>query len=216
MAGGRGQEVTKDGLSGVWRPDLLVAAAAQFGRTATTPMLWVYSENDGFLSPAIAASLYDAFTRNGGQAEFKQVAAYADEGHRFFFGPGGSQIWGPPVASYLMLPEMTAALPGMTAAQAATVIPNQQIVLWDAVIAGNMPIATAAIKAGADVNGIDIRKNAAGPNGRRPLNYAALRNNTAMITMLLDAGADINLANQSGFTPLHHAAEAGSKPAFSG
>jgi ankyrin repeat protein len=29
--------------------------------------------------------------------------------------------------------------------------------------------------------------------------------------MLLDAGADINLANQSGFTPLHHAAEAGSK-----
>jgi len=213
MAGGRGQEVTKDGLSGVWRPDLLMEAAAQFGRTATTPMLWVYSENDRFLSPAIAASLYEAFTQNGGKAEFKQVAPYGNDGHRFFFGSGGSQIWGPPVASYLMLPEMTAALPQMTATLPAAANTNEQIVLWDAVIMGNVPTARAAIKAGADVNGLDIRKNAAGPNGRRPLNYAAIRNDTAMITMLLDAGADINSTNRSGFTPLHHAAEAGSKEA---
>lgn len=34
-----------------------------------------------------------------------------------------------------------------------------------------------------------------------------------MITALLDAGAMINLANRSGFTPLHHAAEAGSEEA---
>jgi ankyrin repeat protein len=34
-----------------------------------------------------------------------------------------------------------------------------------------------------------------------------------MISVLLDAGADINLANLTGFTPLHHAAEAGSKEA---
>jgi ankyrin repeat protein len=34
-----------------------------------------------------------------------------------------------------------------------------------------------------------------------------------MITTLLDAGANINLANRSGFTPLHHAGEAGSKEA---
>jgi dienelactone hydrolase len=206
MAGGRGQEVTKNGLSGVWRPDLLAEAAAQFGRTATTPMLWVYSENDRFISPAIAASLYDAFTRSGGQAEFKQVAPYGSDGHRLFFGPGGSLIWGPLVASHLMVPETTTA-------QTATVIPDQQIILWDAVIAGNVPTATAAIKAGAAVNGLDIRANRAGPNGRRPLNYAAIQNDTAMITMLLDAGADINLTNRSGFTPLHHAAEAGSKEA---
>ncbi len=206
MAGGRGQEVTKNGLSGVWRSDLLVEAATQFGRTATTPMLWVYSENDRFFSPAIAASLYDAFTRSGGQAEFKEVAPYGRDGHGLFFGPGGSRIWGPPVASYLMLPETTAA-------QTATVIPNQQIILWDAVIAGNVTTANASIKAGADVNGLDTRANVAGPNGRRPLNYAAIRNDTAMITTLLNAGANINLANQSGFTPLHHAGEAGSKEA---
>ena len=101
MAGGRGQEVTKGGLSGVWRPDLLTDAAGQYGRTATTPMLWIYAENDKFFGPAIAASLYDAFTRNGGKAEFRQVGPYGADGHRLFFGAGGSQTWGPLVADYL-------------------------------------------------------------------------------------------------------------------
>jgi len=105
MAGGRGQSVTKDGVwlpeLGVWRPDLLVDAAGQFGRSATTPMLWVYSENDRYFTPTLASSLYDAFTRNGGKAELDQVAPYSNDGHRFFFGAGGSQVWGPLVESYL-------------------------------------------------------------------------------------------------------------------
>jgi ankyrin repeat protein len=94
-----------------------------------------------------------------------------------------------------------------------TVISQQQIALWDAVIAGDVTKAMVLVKAGADVNGLDTRANVAGPNGRRPLNYAAIRNDTAMITALLDAGANINLANRSGFTPLHHTGEAGSKEA---
>jgi dienelactone hydrolase len=105
MAGGRGISITNDGVRltelGVWRPDLLIDAAGQFGRSATTPMLWVYSENDRSLTPTLAASLYDAFTRNGGKAELRQVAPYSDDGHRFFFGAGGSQIWGPLVERYL-------------------------------------------------------------------------------------------------------------------
>jgi ankyrin repeat protein len=95
----------------------------------------------------------------------------------------------------------------------APIIPPEQIALWDAVIAGDVTKALVSIKAGADVNGLDTPENVAGPNGRRPLNYAALRNDTAMIAALLDAGALINLANRSGFTPLHHAGEAGSKEA---
>jgi hypothetical protein len=86
---------------GVWRPDLLIDAAGRFGQTATTPMLWVYAENDWFFAPALAASLYDAFTRTGGKAELVQAAAYGNDGHSFFFGRGGSQIWGPLVARYL-------------------------------------------------------------------------------------------------------------------
>jgi class 3 adenylate cyclase len=96
---------------------------------------------------------------------------------------------------------------------AASVIPQQQIALWDAVIAGNVTEAIVSIRFGADVNGLDTRANVAGPNGRRPLNYAAIRNDTAMIRALLDAGANINSANLTGFTPLHHAGEAGSKEA---
>jgi ankyrin repeat protein len=34
-----------------------------------------------------------------------------------------------------------------------------------------------------------------------------------MIRALLDAGENINSANRTGFTPLHHASEAGSKEA---
>jgi ankyrin repeat protein len=34
-----------------------------------------------------------------------------------------------------------------------------------------------------------------------------------MMRVLLDAGANINSANRTGFTPLHHAGEAGSKEA---
>jgi hypothetical protein len=65
-------------------------------------MLWVYSENDSYFAPPIAASLYDAYTRNGGKAEVVQVGPYGKDGHRLFFGTGGSQIWGPLVESYLL------------------------------------------------------------------------------------------------------------------
>ena len=98
-----------------------------------------------------------------------------------------------------------------TASQTVPVIPQRQIDLWDAAIAGDVTKAIRSTQVGADVNGLDTRANVAGPNGRRPLNCAAIRNDTAMIAALLDLGATINLANRSGFTPLHHAAEAGSK-----
>jgi class 3 adenylate cyclase len=92
-------------------------------------------------------------------------------------------------------------------------IPPIQFALWDAVIAGDVEGVLTAIKAGADVNALDIRVQRAGPNGRRPLNYAAYRNDTVMIRALLRAGALIDATNLSGFTPLHHASEAGSTEA---
>jgi hypothetical protein len=79
---------------------------------------------------------------------------------------------------------------------AVPVIPQRQIALWDAVIAGNVTEAIISIKAGADVNGLDTRAN---PNGRRPLNWAAIRNDTTMIRALLDAGANINSAKSDWF-----------------
>lgn len=110
---------------------------------------------------------------------------------------GSARVSTPPTASAMQ----PAAAPASS---------QQQIALWDAVIAGNVTEAILSIRAGADVNGLDTRGN---PKGRRPLNWAAIRNDTAMIRALLDAGANINAANRTGYTPLHHAAEASSKEA---
>jgi len=80
--------------------------------------------------------------------------------------------------------------------------------LTDAILMKDMDSAKVLIHAGIDLNELDTRSYLTGPNGRRPLNWAALENNTAMINLLLEAGVDINMTNLSGFTPLHHAAEA--------
>src|SRR6266567_6279368 len=73
MAGGRGQVMTKSGLIGICRPDLLADAAGRLAQTATTPMLWIYAENDRFFAPEIAVTLHKAFSENGGKAELQQL-----------------------------------------------------------------------------------------------------------------------------------------------
>src|SRR6266487_2695916 len=113
---------------------------------------------------------------------------------------------------FTLLFAISLLISGTSMAQPQPIVTNQQINFWDAVIAGDVTSAVTLIKTGADVNGLDTRP-VAGPNGRRPLNYAAIRNDTAMITALLNEWANINLPNRSGFTPLHHAAEAGSAEA---
>ncbi len=100
MAGGRGghhNDVPNDNC----RPDLLVDAARHFGKTASTPMLWIYTANDSFFDPHLAASMWRAFTSSGGKADFHQLGPFGKDGHRLFFGNGGSDIWGPLVQRYL-------------------------------------------------------------------------------------------------------------------
>lgn len=79
--------------------------------------------------------------------------------------------------------------------------------LWKAASDGDVAGVKAALAAGADIEGIDFSEN---KNGRRALNYAALNNQPAVIEALLAAGANIESLNRTRFTPLHHAAEAGS------
>jgi len=100
MAGGRGgHEHNVPNLN--CHPERLVAAAGSFGATATTPMLWVYAENDSFFAPPIARALDESFTAAGGKVDFEQPGPYGDDGHHLFFGSGGSRIWGPLVERYL-------------------------------------------------------------------------------------------------------------------
>jgi dienelactone hydrolase len=100
MAGGRGGHLHNQPNSNC-RPDLLADAAGKFGKTATTPMLWVYATNDSFFAPSIARALWNAFTAAGGKADLEQPGPFANDGHRLFFGTDGSKVWGPLVERYL-------------------------------------------------------------------------------------------------------------------
>lgn len=100
MAGGRG------GWAGgranaVCGENRLVAAAGQFGRTARLPTLWLYTANDSFFGPDLAAALHRAFTEAGGAARFQPMPQFGRDGHSLFFGAGGSAAWGPVVERFL-------------------------------------------------------------------------------------------------------------------
>jgi dienelactone hydrolase len=100
MAGGRGghyQLIPHNNC----RPDQLVLAAGILGQTATTPMLWVYTDNDTFFGPHLAGAMHDAFTRAGGVAELVRLPPFGEDGHGLFFARSGSAIWGPLLERYL-------------------------------------------------------------------------------------------------------------------
>ncbi|MGG5889141.1 alpha/beta hydrolase family protein [Falsiroseomonas sp. HC035] len=100
MAGGRGGWA--GGVAGqVCAPDRLVAAAGDYGRSAILPTLWLYTANDSFFGPELAAGMHRAFTASGGRAELRALPAFATDGHALFFGAGGSAVWGPPVEAFL-------------------------------------------------------------------------------------------------------------------
>jgi dienelactone hydrolase len=107
MAGGRGGHHNNRPRENC-RPDLLARAAGQFGKTASTPMLWIYTTNDSYFAPPIAHALWHEFTAAGGKAEFEQPGNFGDDGHHLFFGAGGSRIWGPVVERYLAEREIEA------------------------------------------------------------------------------------------------------------
>jgi ankyrin repeat protein len=95
---------------------------------------------------------------------------------------------------------------GIPSFRAAAQSPGAQEQLWDAAMRGDTVALAAALHRGAAIDSLDTRRN---PNGRRALNWAAWYNHPAVIRMLVAHGAGVNLANWTGFTPLHHAAENG-------
>jgi len=100
MAGGRGGRQGNAPNSNC-RPDRLADAAAEFGRTARVPTLWIYTENDSFFSPAIAADMHRAYTGAGGIARLEALGPFGRDGHALFGGAGGSAVWGPIVEPWL-------------------------------------------------------------------------------------------------------------------
>jgi dienelactone hydrolase len=101
MAGGRGGHRDNRPHNNC-RPDLLADAAGHFGKTARTPMLWIYTENDSYFAPPIARAMYHSFASAGGVADFEQLGPYGTDGHKLFFGSRGSAVWSLLVERYLM------------------------------------------------------------------------------------------------------------------
>jgi len=85
----------------VCRPDLLVASAGSFGAKARIPALFIYTENDSFFGPDLAARLVAAYQAGGAPADLKQLGPFGRDGHGLFFGQFGSDTWGPLLEDFL-------------------------------------------------------------------------------------------------------------------
>ena len=82
-------------------PDNLVAATAELGRTARTPMLWIYIENDTFFGPALSKRMHDAYTGAGGNAEYHLLPPFGSDGHFLVRSLESLPLWTPLVGAFL-------------------------------------------------------------------------------------------------------------------
>jgi dienelactone hydrolase len=82
-------------------PDKLVEATGAFGRTAHTPMLWIYIENDTFFGPDLSRRMHEAYTAAGGNAEYHLMPPFGSDGHFFIDSPDSVPQWSPLVAQFL-------------------------------------------------------------------------------------------------------------------
>ena len=104
------------------------------------------------------------------------------------------------------------ALDSLLAGVEATVRPTPQQRLWAGATLGDTVAIVQALEGGARIDSLDTRLTS---SGRRALNYAASNNRGAAVRLLIARGASLNLANNTGFTPVHHAVEGGAVEALS-
>jgi len=82
-------------------PDKLVAATGEFGRTARTPTLWIYIENDTFFGPDLSKRMHQAYTEAGGNAEYHLLTPFGSDGHFLIDSPDAIPLWAPLVSQFL-------------------------------------------------------------------------------------------------------------------
>src|SRR6478752_3447154 len=82
-------------------PDRLVAATGEFGRTARVPMLWIYAENDTYFGPQLTKSMHNAFTAAGGNAEYRMLPPFGNDGHFMIDSADAVPLWAPLVSQFL-------------------------------------------------------------------------------------------------------------------
>ena len=81
------------------RTDLLEGVFAGYGKTASVPTIWLYSENDQYFGTKFPKRWTDAFVKNGGKAEFVELPPFGQDGHASFV--TNMKVWKPFVDRFL-------------------------------------------------------------------------------------------------------------------
>lgn len=82
-------------------PDRLIKAAAEFGRSARVPTLWLYAENDSYFGLELSAQLASAFRAYGGRAEYHLLPAPETDGHFLIYEKRAVANWGKLIDAFL-------------------------------------------------------------------------------------------------------------------
>ncbi len=91
---GRGGH-TNDGPDQVCAPRGLMTAAAEFGKAARVPVIWLVARNDSYFSPALSRQMADAFRAGGDKVDFRALPEFRSEGHWLAEADGGEEVYGP-------------------------------------------------------------------------------------------------------------------------
>ena len=102
FAPGRGGHAN-DEPNKVCAPHTLLAAAAEFGKTARIPVTSLVAVNDSYFAPAFSKALADAFRSGGGKDDLRTLPAVGSEGHWMIETEAGVQAAGSELARALNL-----------------------------------------------------------------------------------------------------------------
>jgi dienelactone hydrolase len=79
----------------------LIATAGEFGRTTRVPTLWLYTENDSYFPPHLAAAMAAAFRTAGGKVDYEALPSVGSDGHFFLDRADFESRWSPVVERFL-------------------------------------------------------------------------------------------------------------------
>lgn len=100
LSGGRGghrRGIANDNCA----PERLIDAVGHYGRTARTPMLWLYTENDSYFSPDLVRAMYSRFVASGGKAMLQILPPVGNDGHRFITQTSAAPMWKESLSAFL-------------------------------------------------------------------------------------------------------------------
>jgi dienelactone hydrolase len=79
----------------VCAPDRLIAAAAEFGKAARVPVIWLVARNDSYFAPVLSRQIADAFRSGGDKVDFRALPEFRSEGHWLAESDSGEEVYGP-------------------------------------------------------------------------------------------------------------------------